>query len=296
MAQPTDGGWVPSARAPSWIGAFQIGVSPIEQVANYPVSPELPIPIKAFLYLEYRDDDNLQAFIDAFNEYAQSYMDWLNSVGLPVYIGLSGPLLDWVAQGVYGFLRPLLATGASQTVGPFGTVVFGEAPVFGEYRQVGPTDYYLVSDDVFKRILTWHLYRGDGKQFSIPWLKRRVMRFLFGENGTGGTPYPSSVQLNFDKDGDPVYWPTLYNVDNTYPVSVSIAGGEGTIIIAPSRSTVSGAIFGTFVFGTPQGTFGLVTSVSVTQPIPAMAPTFKAAVDAGVLELPFQLSWTVQLG
>lgn len=37
--------------------------------------------------------------------------------------------------------------------------------------------------DVYKRILTWHLYKGDGFQFSTPWLKRRAHRFMNGVNG-----------------------------------------------------------------------------------------------------------------
>ena len=41
-----------------------------------------------------------------------------------------------------------------------------------------------VTDDVFKRILTWHFYKGDGKNFSVRWLKRRIWRFLQGANGT----------------------------------------------------------------------------------------------------------------
>ncbi|MGC9271932.1 MAG: hypothetical protein ACP5E6_17465, partial [Acidiphilium sp.] len=39
------------------------------------------------------------------------------------------------------------------------------------------------SDDIYKRVLTWWLYRGDGQRFSIQWLRRRVARFIYGANG-----------------------------------------------------------------------------------------------------------------
>ncbi|MGA3767720.1 hypothetical protein ACPBXC_29065, partial [Escherichia coli] len=39
-------------------------------------------------------------------------------------------------------------------------------------------------DDLFKRIMTWNFYKGDGFYFSIPWIKRRILRFLLGVNGT----------------------------------------------------------------------------------------------------------------
>ena len=32
--------------------------------------------------------------------------------------------------------------------------------------------------------MTLEFYKGDGFYFSIPWIKRRILRFLLGVNGT----------------------------------------------------------------------------------------------------------------
>lgn len=109
--------------------------------------------IPSYLYQEYSDDVDLQAFVSAYNQMTQQYVTWFNTIGLPIYTGLSGPLLDWVCNGLYGYYRPTLQ---------------------GQ----------LVSDDIFQRCLTWQFYKGDGTTFSIEWLKRRVVRFLTGANGT----------------------------------------------------------------------------------------------------------------
>jgi len=49
--------------------------------------------------------------------------------------------------------------------------------------------FYELPDDIFKRILTWNLYKGDGNRFSMRWLKRRIARFLFGVNGIDPQPW-----------------------------------------------------------------------------------------------------------
>src|SRR5262245_51754337 len=48
----------------------------------------------------------------------------------------------------------------------------------------GPFEAYVVNDDVYRRLLTWHFYKGDGKYASVEWLKRRIWRFCYGKNGT----------------------------------------------------------------------------------------------------------------
>jgi hypothetical protein len=58
--------------------------------------------------------------------------------------------------------------------------------------------------------MTWRLYRGDGKTFNLNWLKRRIVRFLNGPNGT-----------------DPV-------IDNTYAVSAFYATRFQVDIILPA--------------------------------------------------------------
>jgi hypothetical protein len=164
-----------------------------------PVFPPVPVPgtfppsgptsllntVPSYLYEQYYDDDDLQAFVASFNSIMQEYIDWFNQVGLPVYTGtlISGPLLDWVAQGLYGMSRPSLSSGRNQVLGPYNTAQYNVVPWDG-FEIIGPQNITVTTDDIFKRIMTWRLYRGDGKTFNLEWLKRRIMRFLLGDNGT----------------------------------------------------------------------------------------------------------------
>jgi hypothetical protein len=197
--------------------------------------------IPSYLYQEYNDDADLQALVDAWNAIAQEYLDWFNAVGLPIYTGqnslVEGDLLDWVAGGLYGFVRPVLPFGVTSTDGLFNSLFFDEIP-FNE-SNVSSASSFVTNDDTFRRVITWHFFKGDGHQFTIRWLKRRIARFLFGANG-----------VNF-------------NVDQTYDVSVTFGIGDQVIIEIPS---------------------GLLYS-----------DIFKAAADSGVLELPFQRTWVVNL-
>ncbi|HET8686956.1 MAG TPA: hypothetical protein VFM18_09875, partial [Methanosarcina sp.] len=45
--------------------------------------------IKSYLYQEYQDDLDLQAFVNAYNAYTQSYVDWYNQTALPIYAPLT---------------------------------------------------------------------------------------------------------------------------------------------------------------------------------------------------------------
>ncbi len=146
------------------------------------------LPLQAitpmYLYQKYSDDDNLQAFVASFNAIAQNYLDWFSGssdiLGLGVYTSslMTGPLLDWLAKSVYGIARPQLSLasaggGAYDTV-PWDTTAWGTQNI----------TYQGINDDFYKRVLTWYLYRGDGRQASVMWLRRRVARFLYGVNGS----------------------------------------------------------------------------------------------------------------
>ena len=147
--------------------------------------PGLTQIIPSYLYQEYADDDNLQALVTSYNQSAQSYLNWFNQINLPIYTGLSGALLDWVALGLYGIARPQLSFSTSLALGPFNTYPYDTLPMaVGE--GAGSTTLYTVTDDIFKRIITWNFFKGDGFVFCVEWLKRRVMRFL---GGTGGVDY-----------------------------------------------------------------------------------------------------------
>ena len=70
------------------------------------------------------------------------------------------------------------------------------------------------SDDIYKRVLTWRLYKGDGRQFTVTWLKRRVARFVFGVDGS-----------------DPP-------IHETYGVGVAFVGGNVVNITLPPGTDI----------------------------------------------------------
>ena len=235
------------------------------------VNPMLTRLIPSYLYWEYRDDDDLQAFVAAFNQLAQGYVDWFNDINLPIYTGaqIFGALLDWVGQGVYGVSRPVLPSGFTRLLGPLNTYMPNVLRP-NESRLISPTTYYATTDDVYKRIITWQFYKGDGRVCDTVWLKRRIMRFLIGTDGTA----PS--------------------IDNTYQISVTYAGGVVTInILAGIRRVVGGAIPNV---ARPNRVRPNQVTTTYTPFAPlALAPIFKAAVDAGVLSLPMQHSYVVNV-
>lgn len=193
----------------------------------------------AYPYAQYSDDDNVRSFFDAYNVYAQAYLDYLTNLNLPIYTQpfISGPTLDWVATYLYGFPRPGLPAQGTPSIGPFNTYEFNTIVLNG-YVPGKTTAVFATTDDIYKRCLTWLFYKGDGKVFNPNWLKRRIWRFLNGPNGTAPP------------------------VTNTYAISVAYTGFQAATIT-------------------------LATST--------LSTIFQAAVEAGILELPFQVTWTVTL-
>ena len=149
-----------------------------------PLSPTVQtFTIPSYLYTQYNDDDNLQAFFNAENGMSQTYVDWFVNAGLPIYTLLSGSMLDWIAQGLYGIVRPVLSSASIGGYGPINTLPVNSYPINNSAPGSGAS-YYTADDDTFQRIITWHFYKADGKEFTLSWLKRRVLRFLYGTNGT----------------------------------------------------------------------------------------------------------------
>jgi hypothetical protein len=151
------------------------------QTTYLPLQTILP----SYLYKEYSDDENLQAFVDSYNVLAQSYLDWFNQTPLAVYTNptISGSLLDWIGQGIYGIARPVLSTSATIITAGYNSYAYN-ALAYNQMDYQASGTATIATDDIYKRVLTWHLYRGDGQQFSLFWLKRRVARFLLGINGS----------------------------------------------------------------------------------------------------------------
>lgn len=179
-----------------------------------PLGPtSLQAIIPAYVYQQYSDDDNIQAFNSAFNYLAQCFYNWTVYTKLPIYTdaSISGDLLDWVAAGIYGLRRPTLVFGSARGVGPLNTWELNTI-VLNDGDVVGVAVSVLVNDDIFKRMITWRFFKGDGQKFTISWLKRRIMRFLIGT--AGAAP----------------------NVADTYPVSV-VFGVDDTVIVTITLTT-----------------------------------------------------------
>lgn len=168
--------------------------------------------LTSYPYRQFADDPNVVAFFDAYNDIAQGYMDYVLNLNLPIYTQLSGPLLDWVGQGLYGLARPTIGIPSGAI---FGSALFGTS-IFGE----GSVSSALVSDDIYKKILTWKCYRGDGFNVTIPYMKRRMMRFITGTNGTSPVidntatisitvPQSGVMQININA---PAYATSVYSL------------------------------------------------------------------------------------
>jgi len=240
----------------------------------------LMLTIPSYIYSQYADDDNIRAFVDAYNTLAQTYLNTVNTLALPIYPGLSGPLLDWVGQGLYGYARPVLPLGKTRVIGPFNTAQFNTIPL-NVSKKLDTATLFVTTDDIYIRCLNWHFFKGDGKQFSIPWLKRRVARFVYGPGyDPPGTAFPGW-------DFDPA---TQYRISVTFGANneVNINFLSGLTVIT------GGAVIGGYSFNSKKNAvYNSVNSIYTPQQVPPLAPVFAAAVASGALEMPFQYAFTV---
>ncbi len=247
--------------------------------------------IPSYLYQEYSDDDDLQAFVDSQNALQQNYVDTFNALNLPIYTGplIAGPLLDWVAEGVYGYKRPWVYAERGFTLGPLNTWTPNQLVPIDALVKTQPRGAVIADDDFYKRCLTWHYMKGDGKYFNVRWLKRRIKRFLIGVNGS------------------------CPPIDSTDEISITFGSKYGCTIRFPliNRTVIAGALPNRFgpngtLGGTPTGAaqypgkqlplFNLVYTVAVTFQRPDYINQFAEAINAGVLELPFQFGFNVVIG
>jgi hypothetical protein len=219
--------------------------------------------IKSYLYTQYNDDDDLQAFVSAYNTMAQEIYSWMINANLPIFVGgyNVGEQLKWIARGIYGVKPPVLISGKKSTYGPFNTVMFNQLSFNGR-KVVNQSAQVVVSDDLFKRIMTWNFYKGDGYYFTIPWLKRRIIRFLTGIDGMD-----------------------VVN-DQRWSVSVLFSGSGASIsIIKGYRRLTNSSLYNSFGFNTRifnQKTSGVIKSTEYEY-----AELFKQAFDSGLLHMPF---------
>lgn len=230
----------------------------------------LTLTIPSYLYTQYADDDSLQAFVVSYNAFAQQYVGWFTNGQLANYTVQVGPLLDLVGAGIYGVVRPSLSSQFSIDVGPFNSFEYNTAP-FNSFRVQAPQNTVAVSDDVYKRIITWNFFKGDGNVFCVSWLKRRVVRFLFGVDGTD-TPLTA----------------------NTQQVSVTIAGSTWTITLVTGIRKIVRGPFNTWQLNSIPFNGDTSTFTPLT-PIPN-GILLQEAVRAGILVLPFQYNFVVNVG
>jgi hypothetical protein len=120
--------------------------------------------------------------------------------------------LDWVAQGIYGIMRPSVTTGSLRAVAAINSMSINFAAI-NQRKIISNETLQSTTDDIFRRIITWNFYKGDGFVFNMEWLKRRVLRFLNGPDGV------------------------LPFIDNTYAASVTITGAVFAVTVATGNAT-----------------------------------------------------------
>ena len=253
---------------------------PTPIVGTFPPSGPTGIvtTLPSYLYKEYEDDDSLQAFVIAYNQLTQEYVDWFNSINLPIYTQpqIYGLLLDWVAGGIYGITRPVLSSGRPLVVGPFNTAYYNQrGAAYNAVERIGPLNVTATSDDVFKRIITWHFYKGDGKYMDTRWLKRRVGRFIFGANGA-------------DYEGNTYQISVLFGVDGE--LNITILSGLRSMEMAAVFNYIPGIIGSGSYYNRRANAYNSTASTFSAYAVPAMAIIFQEAVNTGALEMPFQFS------
>jgi hypothetical protein len=225
-----------------------------------------------YAYAQYKSDDNVSAFFVANGIKFQEQLDWMCGLNLPIYTTKSGDLLDFIAAGLYGFpSRPLLPISNTLISGEINSTPINELEI--NKLKIKTTGGYIeTTDDIFKRIITWHVYKGDGQQFTINWLKRRIFRFLFGENGENP------------------------EIDNTYRISLSFGDNKQVnirIINNEKRLSSTDTINENIINGYPINSISVATKPII--PLAKNAAILQVAINSGVLELPFQYTYFVTI-
>lgn len=139
----------------------------------------------AYLYDEYATDPDINAWWQSRNSLTQGYLNWWNSTPLGLYTSnqVTGALLDWIGQGIYGLPRPIVSTERTGFTAGLNANPLNSLALNGSIYSVSGIAE-PASDGIYKQFLTWWLWRGDGMVMNTNWLKRRVMRFVTGVNGS----------------------------------------------------------------------------------------------------------------
>lgn len=236
--------------------------SGIESFSTVPIQTQL----QAYAYQEYADDEYVQAFVSAYNRISQGYLDWSNQNPLALYTksNISGEMLDFVGNNLYGISRPVISTFSRTISGELGSNVLGDHTM-GTLVITESGTAIVANDDIYKRTLTWYLYRGDGVQMSVEWIRRRIARFLYGVDG-------SDIDVGL-----------ISNVSITFPPFPidSVTGQLGTNVL------------GTHPLGVLY--FNKLHQATITVPSLTVSNTFYDLFLSGYLSTPFQMAFTIQI-
>jgi hypothetical protein len=135
-------------------------------------------PIKPYCYYQYGKYPDVQAIVESYNIDLQAFIDALQGLNFPFYRSLQGDLLDWCANSVFGLKRPVISTG-NATLGSFaGQVISNSLVTNGFLKGESSIGFQKLSDDLFKKVIAWHVFKRDGIDFNIAWLKKRIARFI----------------------------------------------------------------------------------------------------------------------
>lgn len=224
--------------------------------------------IPSYVYTQYAGDANIAAFFASYNQISQDNLDAINGYQLPIYLSQAGDLLDWAASSIYGVFRPSLSSGGPRPVGPINTFEMN-AEEFDGFSLVNTSTSYIVDDLTYQRIIQWNTFKGDGYQFTIRWLKRRVERFLRGQ----------------------IFPQQTYEVSVTFPSTHQVL----ISILQPNFRLTGGPFYNGATFGGRRMAFNQAIMVQTMETPVALANALKSAVNSGILRLPFQYTFTVQI-
>ncbi len=145
--------------------------------------------IPSYLYDQYSDDKDLSSFVYAYNQMAQESLSFVDCqiMNSPIYKKLSGNFLTWIGENLYGLKRPIIKKPGEYYDG---------MNYDNKNYDIGSSG--LADDDVYIKLLTWFIFKGDGKIFSILNLKRRIARWIFPENEVVDGYFSISLTREFD--------------------------------------------------------------------------------------------------
>jgi hypothetical protein len=204
-------------------------------------SPLLQIPIQAYPYQQYSKNADIRAFFDAYNACTQTFLDWFNETPLGVWTSpnISGALLDWIGQGLYGIRRPVFSTlETTYLSSATGLLPTGVIATSGSTSSESGTAVFA-TDDYYKRTLTWFLYIGDGRHFNVTVFRKKVARWLYGVNGTDITLAQAQTVNIAAGVIDPPARPTLSQVPGSSLTATTYAAAS--TYVTPLGETTAGA-------------------------------------------------------